>query len=144
MSRSLLRPKAIGRALWPVPGVCRGLPGQFREPSTSGRAVDSIMHSSAPWRNAYWSLRKGAQVPPGFPFTVCLPHCPCQRHSLIPGADMLWVGGGLFPAISQGSLELALNMAWVPGRGGRRLASPPCCTVGRKSPFFQGALTFST
>lgn len=38
---------------------------------------------------------------------------------------MLWVDGGPPLAIFRGSLELALNMASVPGRGGGRLAASP-------------------
>ena len=88
-----------------VSGVCAGLPGWLRELSSSGLAakkswvLSSIMCSSAPWRNGYRSLRKGAQIPPGFPVTVCFPRGPLPRtqsqgfseggttngHNLIPG-----------------------------------------------------------
>lgn len=161
--------QAHGRALWPATISClslgaRGLPGWLRKLSSSGLAVGSFQHHAFFCALEKWlqGSKKRSTGSPGFPSSVCLPHYLLPRtrsqgssdgetiNSLIPGADTLLVDGGSALATSHRSLELALNIAWVPGRGGRRLAasphlaSPPRCTPGRKSPFFQGALTLST
>lgn len=138
------------------PGMCGILPGRLGESSSSGFVAEVFPATSV-------LLCHGEMATGVYKEEHRLLHAaPCGGRGL--GAplmerpqaatawflsNVLWVDDGSPLAVPGGSLGLALDTALIPGRGGGRLSPaphlgyPPCCTLGRKSPFFQGALTFT-